>query len=401
MNPRLPLILAWTFFLLLCAGAVNASNTEPTTDPPPPYKRMLEDDLRFDGHRGAPTSPASLEEIRVGVFAPDETADPATNDLLQGARLAVEQANRERTGPPFRLIRRWADRPWAAGASEMIRLIYEDGAWAVIGHLGAASHIAEQIAVKARFPVVTPLSTDPSLTHARVPWIFRLPPDDRTQARVLVTRGVAPRGLSRVGLVTSTDPDGRMSADALRAEMARGGVSPLFHLPVGVETPDFQAAARHIERFNPDGLILRLPRLHLLSLLDALKETGARRPIFLPWTPGLAMEDLLARHDGEIVVIEPFRPDPGYAPWRRFVHAYTARYGQKPSFAAAYAYDAAAMILRAIGNRDLTRVDLRDRLAEMHGHPGAGGPVHWDSGGGARSRPVIRVLSGMREVPKK
>ncbi len=394
MNPRVASIPAWTLFLLLCVGLAGASAAPPAPDPPPPYKRMMEDDLRFDGHKGAPASPDSLEEIRIGVFCPDESADPATRDLLHGARLAVELANRERKAPPFRLIRRWADQPWAAGSSEMIRLVYQDRAWAVIGHLGAASHIAEQIAVKARFPVVTPLSTDPSLTHARVPWIFRLPPDDRTQARVLVERGILPRGLNRVGLVTSTDPDGRMGSDALLAEMVRGGVSPLFHLPIGVDTPDVRAAARRIRTFNPDGLILRLPRPELLSLLDALEDAGVRVPVFLPWIPGLAMEDLPARHDGEIVAIEPFHPEPGYAPWRRFTHAFTARYGHEPSFAATYAFDATNMILQAIGNRDLTRVDLRDRLAGMSGYPGAAGPVYWDTGGGAHSRPIIRTHPG-------
>ncbi|MCP4693928.1 MAG: amino acid ABC transporter substrate-binding protein [Desulfobacterales bacterium] len=397
MTPRVGSILAWTLSLLLGTGAAFASNKASAPDRPLPYKRMLEDDLQFNGHRGAPAAPASLEEIRVGVFSPDESADPASKALLQGARLAVEEANQGRKGPPFRLIRRWADNPWAAGSSEMIRLAYRDRAWAVIGHLGAASHIASQIAVKGRFPVITPLSSDPSLTHARVPWIFRLPPDDQAQARVLVRQGVRPRGLKRVGLLTSTDPDGRMGADALRAEMAKEGVPPLFHLPIGLETPDVRGAVRRARTFNPDGLILRLPRPDLLTLLDALEEKGARHPVFLPWIPGLDMEALPARYGGEIVAVQPFRPEPGYEPWLRFTRAYTARYGQKPSFAAAYAFDAANMILQAIGNRDLTRVDLRDRLAGMKDYPGAGGPVRWDTGGGNHSRPIIRTLPGKRD----
>jgi hypothetical protein len=40
--------------------------------------------------------------------------------------------------------------------------------------LGASSHLAEQIAVKAFIPVVA-ISADHTLTSTNIPWIFRLP----------------------------------------------------------------------------------------------------------------------------------------------------------------------------------------------------------------------------------
>ena len=97
----------------------------------------------------------------------------------------------------------------------MTRLAFEDRVHAVIGSSDSAStHVAQQVATKALLPVVSPISSDPTLTHVRVPWIFRLAPDDASQARVLVDSGIVGRGFGRIGLVTSTDHSSRMAASA-------------------------------------------------------------------------------------------------------------------------------------------------------------------------------------------
>jgi ABC-type branched-subunit amino acid transport system substrate-binding protein len=126
-----------------------------------------------------------VEEVRIGFFAPHEAGNLPGQSLWRGAMAAIEEANANEGyhGKPFRLVCRWADNPWGAGSREMTRLVYEDKVWAVIGSIdGAGTHIAEQVATKARITLVSPLSGDPSLTHTAVPWMFRLPPDDSAGA---------------------------------------------------------------------------------------------------------------------------------------------------------------------------------------------------------------------------
>ena len=66
-------------------------------------------------------------------------------------------------------------------------MIYEDHALAVIAADRNASHLAEQLAVKAFLPVVA-ISADRTLTSVNIPWIFRLPADTpvRDALRLLV-----------------------------------------------------------------------------------------------------------------------------------------------------------------------------------------------------------------------
>lgn len=57
-----------------------------------------------------------------------------------------------------------------------MKLIYDDQALGLISSGRNASHLAEQLAVKAFVPLIA-LSADRSLTSINIPWIFRLPPD--------------------------------------------------------------------------------------------------------------------------------------------------------------------------------------------------------------------------------
>jgi len=368
-----------------------------------PYKQMLDDPLRFRGHAGAETAREGLDAVVIGLFAPGEEAGAVARDLNRGVALAVARANGEGglRGTPFRVARRWDDNPWGAGSKEMIRLVYRDRSWAVIGFTNGAGHIAEQIAAKAYLPVLSPVSSDPTLTHARLPWIFRLPPDGAAQARILIEEGVVPRGLKRVGMVTSTDHDGRRAAAGLRSAMERFGVPAAFHLSVEADLPDLRQAARRIRDFSPDGLVLRLPPVLVVRLLQALGESGDSFPIFLPWIPGLSEADLRGAYRGTIVAVEPFSRSRGDGALADFERAYRDRFDSPPSASAAYGYDAARMVVAAVRSAGLTRSGVRDALAAQSGYRGASGMIDWDNGGGNRAQPVLRLLPGSPEQDKQ
>ena len=88
------------------------------------YKRMSDDPLTFTGTEGAVVDPSTLKDIPIGLFAPLDDSHPAAAAVYRGALLAVEKANADGgfRGVPFRLVRRWARNPWAAGSKEMINL---------------------------------------------------------------------------------------------------------------------------------------------------------------------------------------------------------------------------------------------------------------------------------------
>lgn len=352
------------------------------------YKRMLDDPRAFNGPPGSVIDPSSLRSIPIGLFAPFNQGDPAAHDLYRGVSLAVEQANAGGgyRGVNFRLVRRWAADPWAAGSKEVIRLVYGDRVWAVIGFRDGASHIAQQIAAKAHVPVIAPVSSASSLTRAGVPWIFRLPPDDKIQARLLVKNGIVTRHFNRVGLVSATDHDSRAAAGEIKKELNQQKVPPLFHFKVSPNLPGLQAIVERIRGFRPGVLVLCFRAAAVPVLLKALQGNGIVCPVFMPWSPGVDIKELRAIYKGPLYMVEPFQP-PDQAKtggiYKQFSRDFEKRFSVFPTYSAAYGYDAARLIILSIRSKGLNRPGIRRGLKELSGYEGASGPIIWDNGNNA------------------
>ena len=350
---------------------------------------VLDTPVEFDGWRGTTVSPAGLTEVRIGLFAPD------SGGAFKGASLAVEQVNATGGlhGTPLRIVARWSDNPWSGGAREMVRLVYGDSVWAVLGSVdGNVTHIAEQVVTKAWLPLLATGSADPTLTYIRIPWIFRLPPDDEAQAEVLVRDGVIARSLSHVGLITSTDHDGRTFAKSLLERLRSQDVTPAFHLQLA-PNGDVGAIVPRVRAFSPGAIIVRLPPSLLPALLDQLSGAGLRVPVLLPWIPQLSPSALASHYAGDVLAIQPFG-EADNAAYAAFDRAYRARYGCDPTPVAAYSFDAVHLLVHALEASGLNRPALRDAIAAATGFIGAAGTITWDNAGGNRAEPVLLVLPG-------
>ena len=183
------------------------------------------------GVRGARRpSPPSTRSCSAGSARPTRTTP--LRRLLARAPSALEAGERAGgyRGAPFRLVPAWSESPWQAGIGQLTRLVYEEGAWAVIGGVdGATTHLAEQVALKARFPLLSPGSTDATANCANVPWLFTRPV--RRTAGAGAGRAAARRAAaaaSRSSPATTTirtrrsSPPSRDGGAAAHARDARG-----------------------------------------------------------------------------------------------------------------------------------------------------------------------------------
>ena len=170
------------------ADSSGPGQTEvPRNDKDKPYKQPSPEPLDFRGPGREEPEP-DVDEVVLGWFGPGDPDHPDFGDLWRGATLALEQENAAGgyRGKPFRILPAWSENPWKAGIVDLTRLVYDRGAWAVIGGVdGTTTHLAVQIALKSHFLLLSPGSTDASADHANVPWLFSLPPSDERIAPVL------------------------------------------------------------------------------------------------------------------------------------------------------------------------------------------------------------------------
>jgi branched-chain amino acid transport system substrate-binding protein len=143
-----------------------------------PYATVGENGVEYNGPAaGAPSSG------RIVVFGPNAAAI--------AAKLAPEGYE---IGPVESEV------PWGKASTELVKLIYDGHALAIIATDRNSSHLAGQFAVKAFLPLVA-ISGDRTLTSVNVPWIFRLPAGtDPAEALRILTGAAARSGPDRMRL---------------------------------------------------------------------------------------------------------------------------------------------------------------------------------------------------------
>ena len=135
------------------------------------YRRypMQKPYAQVEGNGVTYTGPALAETregpLRIGLFGPG--AAESTSSAEVGGILSRFQGR-------YALVPIESDAPWGKASSDLVKLIYEDRALAVISAGRNPSHLAEQLAVKAFVPLIA-VSSDKSLTNLNIPWVFRLP----------------------------------------------------------------------------------------------------------------------------------------------------------------------------------------------------------------------------------
>jgi ABC-type branched-subunit amino acid transport system substrate-binding protein len=88
----------------------------------------------------------------------------------------------------------------------------------------------------------------------------------------------------------------------------------------------------------------------------------------------------------------------GLFPWvgkpaGAFQERFAARFGTRPDYAAASAFDSVSLIVAAIRRSGLDHARIRRALAAMATYDGASGRIEWDRFGQNRRPPVLATIS--------
>jgi hypothetical protein len=139
-----------------------------------PYARVGEDGVDYAGpHRDdAPPGP-----VRVILFG------PRAAEIAQSPEVQAELASAAWKGQAWKLLPVESGQNWGAASTALVHALMDEHALAMVALDRNASHLAEQLALKAFVPVVA-LSSDKALTSTNIPWIFRLSAETTPAAAV-------------------------------------------------------------------------------------------------------------------------------------------------------------------------------------------------------------------------
>jgi branched-chain amino acid transport system substrate-binding protein len=328
----------------------------------------------------------------LGWFGPDDPDHPDFGELWRGAVLGLEAENAAGgyRGVPLRLVAAWSESPWHAGIGRLTRLVYARQAWAVIGGMdGATTHLAEQVALKARLPLLSPGSTDPTANCAHVPWLLTaLPPDDR-QARVLVAALRHELGDGTLAVAAAVDHDSHATLVAYRRELAAQALVPQTLVEFEPAETDAGPLAARLLGASPAVVLVVAPPRPAAALVRELRRRGFAGAVLGGGSLGRSAFVRAAGPAAEGVVA-PLLHEASPA-WDAFVRDYQARWGTavEPDDAAVQAYDSVRYVASALRAAGLNRARLADALRALAPWRGAAGELRWDALG--RNQREVRL----------
>lgn len=351
--------------------------------------------LEYVGPGREQSEPTDLEEVRIGYFGPADPAHAEFGDLWSAAQIAIDQANRQGgyRGKPFRLVARWSDNPWTGGAAQATRLVYSDQVWAIVGGVdGATTHLAEQIAAKARLAIVSPASTDRSANSAFVPWMFSCLPGDDVLAPLLVERLAAIQAHDAFVILATDDHDARVFLDQLTVALRKRSLAPRRRFIVAASS-DPTAFVEQAVREQPRAVVVAAPADGAARLTIQLRKAGYGGPILGgPWIGRRRFMELAASAADGLIFPLLYAPAEPPTPFATEFHRLK---GKPPDYAAAATHDSVALVVAAVRRAGLNRAKIADAIRALSPWEGECGPIRWDAlGGNPRPVPLATIRNG-------
>ena len=284
-----------------------------------------------------------------------------------------------------------------------VELIYNQGIVALIGAINSAcTHVSQLVTIKAQVPQITTASTDPSITRAGNPWIFRILVDDVQQGRALAEYIFNQRGFKKIALMRQNNRYGKMGIREIKRIAEEIGCPPVAFEVFNSGQEDFTAQLQRIKDSGAEAVVIWGLYREAGLITRQMREMGIDIPIF--GSDGLSHPKFLTiagpASEG-VIVTYPFDPARKDSLTQRFVRNFRKRYGQTPDSYAAHGYDAMYILKEAIknagpyeNNREY-RKKIRDYIASKRVFHGVTKEIVFDEMGNDMGDVVLaRIIDG-------
>jgi branched-chain amino acid transport system substrate-binding protein len=348
------------------------------------------------------TTLAKEETIIIGLVAPI-TGDQAFAGLgiMQGAQIAVEEANAKSTVPGVKLKLLALDdqhNPTQAVLAAN-KLVADPAVLGVVGHFNSScSKAASAIYHEARLVQVTPTSTNPEISKQGFDTFFRVCPTDDVQGPSAAEFIFSKLGKRSIVVIDDRTTYGKGLADELERKFRSLGGKVLSRDGITQGEKDFTPLLSKIKSLGPDLIYFGGIYPELSLLIKQSHKLGLRTP----WMGGDGIFDvtliqLATPQMSEGTYATMLGVDPHSLPAaQEFVAKYEARYGPIGSFSA-YGYDTTNLVIDAI-----RRAEKKDRegvllaVRRTKDFEGILGPINFDEKGDAigKSVGIFKVENG-------
>ena len=316
----------------------------------------------------------------------------------QGAKLAVEEINAA-GGIMGRQVELRIEDNQSANPTTVLAYtkLIEAGVVAVIGPLRSTQVLAASPTIaKSKVPALIG-GSDPSLTRANNPWIFRVRPNDLYLSKVMAEYGVKELKKLKWAIVHSTDTFGSGGKNALVDALKAQGIEPVLIQGYTSNSQDFTPAVLQIKKSGADiigSYMTNSPDVGIfarqLRQLGVQTEWIGSTSLVTETAMKLAGEALWGVHSVADFATEANDESRGFA------KRYRAKYGHEPDLYSACTYGAVFLLKHAIEKAKSTEPEaVRNALLSTRGLKGVEGTYNFEpNGDGVHGYNVVRNDKG-------
>ena len=354
---------------------------------------------------GAPARAA--DPIKIGMVIPLTGSIAELGKYgIQGAKLAIEEVNQAGgvLGRPLELV---TEDDQSANPSTILAFNKLAGDNEIVAFLGPTRSTQIQAispaVQKAGKPVMIG-GTDPKLTQAGNPWLFRFRPNDSYTVRVMSDFGSNVLGKKKWAVVHATDAFGTSASTLFIEALKKQGLTPVMTEGQPNNSPDYTAVALKVKQSGADVMATFITYEQDLAIFA--KQLG-QLGVNVAWVGSPSITTTTARNLAGPALygtyaIADFHTQAN-AEAKAFSAKYQAAYKQAPDFFASWPYDAIHVLANAITAAKSTEPDkLRAALLAVNGYKGVEGPYKFDKNGdGLHGYNILKNEKGDMVVEKR
>jgi branched-chain amino acid transport system substrate-binding protein len=343
------------------------------------------------------------ETVSIGLAAPLTGAEAYIGEgLLQGARIAVEEANIK--GPVFgntkiKLVPMDDQRNPTQAVLSANKLIADPSVVAVVGHFNSScTKASSSLYHEGRMAQITPASTNPDISRQGFDTFFRVCATDDVQAPAGANFVWSKLGIKKIAIIDDQTTYGKGLADQFEKTYKALGGEVLRREGITQGDKDFTPLLTKIRASKPEMVFYGGVYPELALLIKQSAKVGLKAP----WMGGDGIADvslikLVTPKLAEGTYATMLGVDPKSLPAAKdFVAKYEARFGDLGTFSV-NGYDSTNILIEAI--RRAGKADRAAVLAEVRAtqdFPGLMGTINFDEKGDAigRSIGIFKVQDG-------
>jgi branched-chain amino acid transport system substrate-binding protein len=316
--------------------------------------------------------------------------------VLGGARLAAEKINRAGGLLGYKVtvvgLDDEADSDVAVDIAGEIQAAVDGGenVLGVIGHLNSGQTLAAMEVYKdLPLVVITPTSSEVSLTQKGYRNFFRVNANDSAQARVDADFLVNTLGARRVAVIYNDDPYGQGLGQLMASELQSLGAQVVLSLQVAVEQSTFPDEIPQIVAAQPDALFYAGYEVEAPYLRLEMVETGLDIPFLASDGAFLAATIDEAGSAAEGMYVSAFGPRPQAVVDETWIKEYQAVEYRNPDTYSINGYSAMEVLADGVKQADtFDATQVADAIRDLSGMETPMGDLSYDANGDLQDQKI-------------